>query len=90
MRFTIRDWQKLRNKKKRRLLKYLTDDELCRQSGLSKEVLEKLVEFRLLVPDTKDGRYRPKLIGWGKKIKEKLSNGWAYEEIKTWTKERWK
>ena len=69
--------------------RYLTADELCRQSGLTKEELEKLREFRLLVPDTKEGKYRPKLVGWGKKLKEKLSNGCTCEEIKSWSKERW-
>ena len=77
-------------KKIERLAKYLTADELCRQSGLTKEELEKFGEYRLLVPDTKEGRYRPKSVGWGKKLKEKLSNDWTYEEIKRWTKERWK
>jgi len=77
-------------RKRERLSRYLTANELCRQSGLTKEELEKLKEFRLLLPDTKEGKYRPKLVGWGKKIKEKLSNEMTYEEIKKWTKERWK
>lgn len=76
-------------KKKERLAKHLTADELCRQSGLTKEEFEKLGEYRLLVPDTKDGGYRPKLVGWGRKLKEKLNQGWYCEEIKNWTKERW-
>ena len=76
-------------KKREKFSKYLSADELCRQSGLTKEELEKLGEYRLLVPDTKEGKYRPKLVGWGKKLKKKLSNDWTYEEIKKWTRERW-
>ena len=77
-------------KKEERLAKYLTSDELCRQSGLSLEEIDKLEEYQLLVPDTKDGKYRPKLVGWGMKLKEKLSNGWTFKEVKEWTKERWR
>ena len=77
-------------RKKERLSKYLTAEELCRQSGLSREELTKLNEFRLILPDTKNGKYRPKLVGWGKKLKEKLSYELDYEEIKHWSKDRWK
>ena len=77
-------------KKQERLSRYLTAEELCQQSGLTEEELDMLKKYRLLVPDTKNGRYRPKLVGRGKKLKDKLSNGWTCEEIKTWTKERWK
>ena len=73
---------------KRKIDKYLTAEELCRQSGLSKGELEELNEFRLLVPDTKDGRYRPKLVGWGKKLKEKIIEGISYKKIKNWTEIR--
>ncbi len=75
-------------KKKERLARYLTAEELCRQSGLTKDELEKLGEYRLLVPDTKDGRYRSKLVGWGKKLKEKLYSGWDYESIKSWSRKK--
>ena len=54
-----------------------------------KEELEKLGEYRLLVPDTTDGRYRSKLVGWGKKLKDKLIQEFSCEEIKNWTKHRW-
>jgi hypothetical protein len=69
---------------------YLTADELCQQSGLDPGNLSKLREARLLLPDTKDGRYRPKLAGWGKKLAYLLREGWRVEEIKVWSKERWK
>ena len=76
-------------RKRERLSRYLTADDLCRQSGLTKEELEKLKEFRLLLPDTKESKYRPKLVGWGEKLKEKLYDGLTYEDIKKWTKDRW-
>lgn len=76
-------------RKQEKLSKYLTKDELSRQSGLSLEEIDKLKEYRLLVPDTINGRYRPKLVGWSKKLKEKLLMGWSCEQIKEWTKERW-
>ena len=68
---------------------YLTKDELCQQSGLTRENLRKLEDLRLFVPDTKDGRYRPKLAGWGKKLAFLLDDGWKIEEIHQWSKERW-
>jgi len=77
-------------RKQEKLSKYLTKDELSQQSGLSLEEIDKLEEYRLLVPDTKDRRYRSKLVGWGKKLKEKLLMDWSCEQIKEWTKERWK
>jgi hypothetical protein len=69
---------------------YLSAEELCQLSGLTHENLKKLEEARLLVPDTKDGRYRPKLAGWGKKLAYLLEAGWEIDEIRRWSKERWK
>ena len=69
---------------------YLSAEELCHQSGLTRENLKELEKARLLVPDTKDGRYRPKLAGWGKKLAYLLEDGWGIEEIQRWSKERWK
>ena len=85
-----------RNKAFERLLKYdryegyLSGEELCQQSGLTPENLKKLEEARLLVTDTRDGRYRPKLVGWGKKLAYLLGEGWGIGEIQRWSKERWK
>ena len=84
----IAELEEKERRKQERLTRYLTADELCRQSGLTKKELEKLAEYRLLVPDTNDGRYRPKLIGWGKKLK-KINQGQGFDEIKTWTEQRW-
>jgi hypothetical protein len=69
---------------------YLNAEELCRQSGLDPEDLSRLEVARLLLPDTKDGRYRPKLAGWGKKLAYLLQAGWEIEEIKAWSQGRWK
>ncbi|MBC8234705.1 MAG: hypothetical protein ISR58_13860 [Anaerolineales bacterium] len=69
---------------------YLTAGELCEQSGLTVVNLKELKDSRLLNPDTRDGRYRPKLAGWGKKLAYLLGEGWEIEEIKGWSKERWK
>ena len=73
-----------------RYAEYLTAEELCCQSGLSLKDLQELTEIRLLVPDTPDGRYRPKLIGWAKKLDYLLGEGWELDEIKRWAKERFK
>jgi hypothetical protein len=68
---------------------YLNETELCNQSGLEPAELSKLNEARLLIPDSKDGRYRPKLVSWGVKLTFLLREGWKIEEIKTWSKGRW-
>jgi len=69
---------------------YLTAEQMQEQSGLSEVDLDRLEDARLLVPDTKDGRYRPKLTGWGKKLAYLLGEGWDVFEIKRWSKDRWK
>lgn len=78
-----------RRKKEERLSRYLTKQQLSEQTVLSLDEIDKLEEFRLLVPDTKDGRYRPKLIGWGRKLKIKILLGYSYCEIKSWANNRW-
>jgi hypothetical protein len=69
---------------------YLTAEELCRASGLAREDLVRLEVARLLLPDSQDGRYRPKLKGWAGKLAFLLGQGWEMEEIKRWSKGRWK
>ena len=69
---------------------YLTANELCKQSGLRPDDLSKLEATRLLLPDTKDRRYRPKLASWGRKLAYLLQEGWKIEEIQAWVKGRWK
>jgi hypothetical protein len=66
---------------------YLTVDEIAEQSGLSHSDVERLYEVRLLVPDH-DGKYRPKLAGWAKKLAYLLGEGWELYEIKCWAKWR--
>ena len=56
---------------------YLSADELCRKCKLSRANLSKLQEARLLLQDTTDGRYRPKLVGWGRKLAYLLQKGWV-------------
>lgn len=69
---------------------YLTADKLCKQSGLDPEDLSRLETARLLLPDTKDGRYRPKLADWGRKLAYLLQEErWQIEEIQAWAKGRW-
>jgi len=69
---------------------YLSETALQERSGLNQEQLAALKAARLLVVDTPDGRYRPKLAGWARKLAELLADGWSVEEIKRWAKERWK
>jgi hypothetical protein len=81
----LRNWEPQQDPNKH----YLTRGQLLENSGLSKVELSRLEDIRLLVPDTKDGRYRPKLVGWGKKLAYLLGAGWDVDEIKQWSKERW-
>lgn len=67
---------------------YLTAAELCEQSGLTLNSLAALESARLLLPDH-DGRYRPKLAGWGRKLARLLAEGWNLDELKAWARGRW-
>jgi hypothetical protein len=68
---------------------YLTASDLCEQSGLFPGDLTQLEAARLLLPDTKDGHYRPKLVSWGRKLAYLISQGWSIDEIHRWAKGRW-
>jgi hypothetical protein len=68
---------------------YLTRTQLMEESGLTSSDLDLLEEARLLLPDTKDERYRPKLAGWGRKLAYLIGEGWNLDEIKRWSKGRW-
>ena len=46
------------------------------------DIIEDLESARSLMPDTKDGRYRSKLIGWARKLEFLLREGWELDEIK--------
>ena len=69
---------------------YLNPGELCYWSKLTLEELIQLYEARLLVPDRKDGKYRPKLVHWAEKLKYLLDEGWTIPEIKAWAAGRFK
>jgi hypothetical protein len=68
---------------------YLTREELCEKAGLDLIDFVNLENTRLLLPD-KPGKYRPKLVGWGKKLAYLLKEGWEISEIKHWSQKRWK
>lgn len=59
------------------------------RAGLQLIIISELEAARLLLPDTKDGRYRPKLAGWGKKLAYLMGEGWTVDEMKQWSKRRW-
>jgi hypothetical protein len=67
---------------------YLSADELRRQAGLTSINFAHLEAARLLLPDH-DGKYRPKLVGWGRKLAFLLDQGWEIDEIKHWSQSRW-
>jgi hypothetical protein len=69
---------------------YLNAKELYQQSGLYPNDVTRLEAAQLLLPDTKDRRYRPKLAGWNKKLAYLVQEGWQLEEIQAWAKGRWK
>lgn len=68
---------------------YLSAGDLCELAGLTPGDLDRLGAARLLNPDTKDGRYRPKLAGWGRKLGELLRAGWEIDELRAWARGRW-
>ncbi len=68
---------------------YLTEHQLCEESGLTVADLAQLADAHLLLPDTKAGKYRPKLIGWGRKLAYLIQDGWDVSEIKAWAMGRW-
>jgi len=67
---------------------YLTASELCERAELRPSALERLASAQLLLPD-RDGKYRPKLVGWAAKLAYLLAEGWSLAEIRTWAKGRW-
>ena len=69
---------------------YLDLGQLCLWSGLTYEEQAILHDARLLVPDRKDGLYRPKLVLWAEKLKYLLDEGWTIPEIKAWAAGRFK
>lgn len=85
----ITQYEKLREEKRAaRYADYLSASDLCEHSNLTKEELELLQLARLLIPDFED-RYRPKLLGWARKLAYLFHEGWTVEEIKKWASGRW-
>ena len=68
---------------------YLSASELCTQSGLDPSDLTRLGAARLLLTDRPSGLYRPKLVGWARKLAYLLAHEWDMDEIKRWSKGRW-
>lgn len=68
---------------------YLSVAHLCKRSGLSPDDLVLLEKARLLVPDTASGCYRPKLVGWARKLGILLRAGWTVDELRAWSSGRW-
>lgn len=68
--------------------RYLAAGDICAQSGLTLDNLAELNAARLLLPDH-DGKYRPKVAGWARKLAYLLRTNWTIEEIKGWSKGRW-
>lgn len=68
---------------------YLTAGELCELAELAPADLVRLEAARLLIPDTTDGRYRPKLAGWARKLAYLLAQGWDLAEVAAWARGRW-
>jgi hypothetical protein len=70
--------------------KHLTQSELCEQAGLTSGQFEALAAAGLLNADDSQGLYyRPKLLGWAKKLAYLLTEGWSVAEIKRWSRKRW-
>ena len=68
---------------------YLTSGELCKQSDLTPPDFANLIAARLILPDTTDGLFRPKLVTWVRKLAYLLKQGWEIEEIRNWANGRW-
>ena len=70
---------------------YVTTEELCAASGLSRADLWELEAARLLLPTQTNPtpRYRSRLVNWARKLAYLRQQGWALEEIDAWARGRW-
>ena len=68
-------------------LSYYTQEQLIRESGLSRPDFNRLVELRLLRL-RKDNQYRHKQLTWCTKLRQLIDQGWEVEVIKVWASNR--
>ena len=72
------------------MTRYVTAEELCAASGLSRADLWELEAAMLLLPTQTDPapRYRPRLVGWARKLAYLRREGWTVDEIGAWARGR--
>ncbi len=70
---------------------YVTPDDLCAQSGLDRFDLWEPEAAGLLRPTHTEPapRYRPRLVGWARKLAYLRREGWTLDEIGAWARGRW-
>ena len=70
---------------------YVTPDDLCGQSGLDRFDLWELESAGLLRPTHTEPapQYRPRLVGWARKLAHLRREGWTLDEIGAWARGRW-
>ena len=66
-------------------------EELCIASGLSRADVWELEAAGLLLPTHTDPApsYRPRLVGWARKLAYLRGEGWTLDEIRMWVNGRW-
>ena len=72
------------------MTRYVTTEELCAASGLSRADLWELEDARLLLPTETNPapRYRSRLVNWARKLAYLRRDGWTLEEIGAWARGR--
>ena len=72
------------------MTRYVTPEELCAASGLSRAALWELEEVGLLRPThtTPAPEYRPRLANWARKLAYLRREGWTLDEIGAWARGR--
>ncbi len=73
------------------MTRYVTVEELCAASGLSRADLWELEEVGLLRPThtTPAPEYRPRLVNWARKLAYLRWEGWTLDEIGACARGRW-
>ena len=72
------------------MTRYVTTDELCAASGLSRADLRGLEAARILLPTQTNPapRYRSQLVHWARKLAYLRREGWTVDEIGAWARGR--